>query len=92
VQANFDFSDRAEAAKDPPTAMGVTSIVNVRLLRGVAAQLDGKPNWVQEPGARRSGWKTDGDRCGLLPFVFQADFRFPRLRGGALDVPMFFLS
>lgn len=34
---------------------------------------------------------TDNDRCGNLPFVFDADFSFAKYVDWVLDVPMYFV-
>ena len=35
--------------------------------------------------------KTDNDRCGLLPFIYEDDFSFERYVDYLLDVPMYFI-
>jgi len=88
VQANFDYGSEDEMVRMMRAAMGVTSIVTALCanspLRG------GREEGFAS--TRAAAWlETDPDRCGLLPFVFDADFGFARYVEWALDVPMFFV-
>src|SRR5207249_1847060 len=88
VQANFDYSDEAEAIDKIRTAYGVTSIVTA--LYAASPIVFGRPSGFRS--YRAAIWlETDADRCGLLPFVFEPDFRFRHYVEWALDVPMFFV-
>ena len=88
VQANFDFASEDDAVDKIRTAYGVTSIVTA-LFAASPISL-GRPNGFKS--YRAAIWlETDADRCGLLPFVFQSDFRFRDYVEWALDVPMFFV-
>jgi glutamate--cysteine ligase len=88
VQANFDYSDEAEATDKIRTAYGVTSIVTA--LYAASPISEGRPNGYKS--FRAAVWlETDADRCGLLPFAFSPTFSFRDYVEWALDVPMFFL-
>jgi glutamate--cysteine ligase len=51
---------------------------------------EGKPNGYLS--YRSHIWTdTDADRCGILPFVFEAGMGFERYVDHALDVPMYFV-
>ena len=88
VQANFDFSDETDMANKLRMAMGCTPITsaifaNSSLSRGAPSGL------ISE---RVEIWRAvDPDRCGILPFVFEADFGYREYVEWALDVPMFFI-
>jgi glutamate--cysteine ligase len=88
VQANFDYSDEAEATDKMRTAYGITSIVTA--LYAASPISEGRPNGYKS--FRAAVWlETDADRCGLLPFAFSPSFSFRDYVEWALDVPMFFL-
>jgi glutamate--cysteine ligase len=91
VQANLDWADEADAARKFRVAMGVTSIVTA--LYACSPIVEGQDTGYQSYRARV--WlETDPDRCGLLPFAFDADRDhelFQRYTEWALDVPMLFL-
>lgn len=86
VQANLDFSSEADACRKLRVGLALQPIVT--------AMFANSP-WVEgKRGAhlteRGSVWlDMDRDRCGLLPFAWQADFSFQRYVEWALDVPMF---
>ncbi|MBI4510778.1 MAG: glutamate--cysteine ligase [Deltaproteobacteria bacterium] len=89
VQANIDFSDEEDAARKLEAAMSVTSVVTALLANSPI--VDGKDSGYASYRAR--AWiETDPDRCGLVPFVFEAGGDiFRRYVEWALDVPMFFV-
>ncbi len=88
VQANFDYSSEADALDKIRTAYGVTLIITA--LYAASPILEGRPTGYQS--TRAAIWlETDGDRCGLLPFVFEPGFSFRDYVEWALDVPMFFV-
>ncbi|MEK6609005.1 MAG: glutamate-cysteine ligase family protein [Myxococcota bacterium] len=88
VQANLDFTDEEDCARKMRAAMSATSLVTA--LFASSPLEDGHDtgflSW------RAAAWhETDPDRCGILPFVWDADFGFRRYAEWALDVPMFFV-
>jgi glutamate--cysteine ligase len=88
VQANFDYSDEAEAVAKLRTAFGVTSIVTA--LFAASPVSEGRPNGFES--VRAAIWlETDESRAGLLPFVFEPSCSFRDYAEWALDVPMFFV-
>jgi len=88
VQANFDFSSEADMVQKMRTALTVTPIVSAIFANSSLGE--GKANGF---AARRLQiWRhTDPDRCGVLPFAFEAGFGYERYVQWALDVPMFFI-
>jgi glutamate--cysteine ligase len=91
VQANLDFADEADCAEKMRVGMGITSLVTA--LWANSPLVDGRPAGYQS--YRAACWlEMDDDRCGLLPFVFEAGLEtqlFRRYAEWALDVPMFFV-
>jgi glutamate--cysteine ligase len=88
VQANFDYSDEAQAAAKMRTAFGVTSIVTAMFAASPVSE--GRPNGYKS--VRAAIWlETDETRAGLLPFVYAPEFSFRDYAEWALDVPMFFV-
>jgi glutamate--cysteine ligase len=88
VQANLDFESEADMANKMRTAMTVTPIVSALFANSPLYR--GKPSGYVT--RRLHIWsRTDPDRCGMLPFVFEPDFSYARYTEWALDVPMFFV-
>jgi glutamate--cysteine ligase len=88
VQANLDYADEADAVDKMRTAYGLTSVVTA--LYSASPIVAGRPSGMKS--FRAAVWlKTDEDRCGLLPFVFEPGFSFRDYVEWALDVPMFFV-
>jgi glutamate--cysteine ligase len=88
VQANFDYDSESDAVDKLRTAYGVTSIVTA--LFAASPIYDSRPSAYKS--FRAAIWlETDEARCGLLPFVFDAEFSFRHYVEWALDVPMFFV-
>ncbi len=88
VQANFDFSSEADMANKMRMAMGVTPIVSAIFANSPLYR--GKPSGYIS--RRLHIWRhTDPDRCGMLPFVFEAGFGYADYAEWALDIPMFFV-
>ncbi|HJQ57095.1 MAG TPA: glutamate--cysteine ligase [Vineibacter sp.] len=87
VQTNLDFADEADMVKKFRVSLA---------LQPVATALYANSPFVEgvDTGfvSRRSHvWTdTDSDRCGMLPFVFDAGFGFERYVDWLLDVPMYF--
>ncbi|MCU0669529.1 MAG: glutamate-cysteine ligase family protein [Myxococcota bacterium] len=88
LQVSFDWSDEADMISMLRTALAVTPLVT-------ACFANSSLHLAQPSGfVSRRAWiwhHTDPDRCGLLPFAFDADFGYRRYAEWALDVPMFFL-
>jgi glutamate--cysteine ligase len=88
VQANFDYTDEADAIEKLRLSLGLSSLVTA--LFAASPLVDGKPSGYQSYRAR--AWlDTDPDRCGLLPWAFDEGASFRDYAEWALDVPMFFL-
>jgi glutamate--cysteine ligase len=88
LQVSFDWSDEADMISMLRTALAVTPLVTACFANS-SLQLAQPSGFVS-----RRAWiwhHTDPDRCGLLPFAFDADFGYRRYAEWALDVPMFFL-
>jgi len=92
VQANFDFSDEADAARKLRLACAASPIVTA--LWANSSISEGRPNGFES--RRAMVWRdTDSDRCGFPPFVFAEDWfeapAYERYTEWALDVPMLFI-
>jgi glutamate--cysteine ligase len=88
VQANFDYTDEADAVSKIRAASGVTSLVTA--LMAASPISEGRPNGYKS--FRAAIWlETDEDRAGLLPCAFDPGFSFRGYVEWALDVPMFFV-
>jgi glutamate--cysteine ligase len=88
VQANLDYETEDDAMEKLRVAMGLSSLVTS--LFAASPLVDGRAAGWQSYRAR--AWlDTDNDRCGLLPFAFDARARFSDYAEWALDVPMFFV-
>ncbi len=88
VQANLDFQNEEDMARKLRTALGVSPIVSAIFANSSVAA--GKATGYAS--RRVDIWRhTDPDRCGLLPFVFEADFGYEAYTDWALDVPLFFI-
>src|SRR4029077_19447 len=73
VQANFDYESEADAVDKIRTAYGLCSIITAMFAASPLAE--GRP--TGDKSFRAAIWlETDEDRCGLLPFVFDAGFSF----------------
>jgi glutamate--cysteine ligase len=88
VQANFDYSDETDMCAKLRTALAVSPIVSAIFANSSVSE--GKANGFIT--RRLHIWaNTDPDRCGLLPFAFEAGFGYREYVEWALDVPLFFL-
>ncbi|MCE2390122.1 MAG: glutamate--cysteine ligase [Proteobacteria bacterium] len=92
VQASFDFSDETDLALKLRVALAASPLQTA--LWANSSVSGGKPNGFAS--RRAYVWRrTDPDRCGLLPFAFEAGFgadtAYRRYVEWALDVPMFFI-
>jgi len=92
VQANFDFSSEADAARKLRLALAASPISSALFANSAIAQ--GRPNGFES--YRAWIWRhTDNDRWSLLPFAFEEDFgagtAYRAYTEWALDVPMFLI-
>lgn len=88
VQANLDFANEEDMVRKLRTSLAISPIVSAIFANSSIAS--GKPTGFAS--RRVDIWQaTDPDRCGLLPFVFEADFGYERYVEWALDVPLFFI-
>jgi glutamate--cysteine ligase len=88
VQANFDFSDEADAAAKLRCINAVGSLLTA--LWAASPIVDEKISGYQT--YRAWIWRdTDNARAGLLPFVFERSDIFRAYAEWALDVPMYFV-
>lgn len=89
IQANLDFSDEADMVQKMRVGLALQPIATA--LFANSPFLEGKPNGFLS--WRSQVWlDTDGDRTGMLPFVFEDGFGFERYVDWALDVPMYFVK
>ncbi len=92
VQANFDFSSEADAARKLRLALAASPISSALFANSSISR--GRPNGFES--WRAWIWRhTDNDRWSLLPFAFDADFgagtAYRAYTEWALDVPMFLI-
>jgi glutamate--cysteine ligase len=88
VQANFDYGSEPDMVEKLRTALAVQPLISAIFANSSLS--GGKPNGFVSK--RLQIWEhTDPDRCGALPFAFEADFGYARYVEWALDVPMFFI-
>ena len=87
VQANLDFSSEADMIQKFRVSLALQPIVTA--LFANSPFIEGKPSGFLS--ARANVWTdTDGDRTGMLDFVFEDGFGFDAYARWALDVPMYF--
>lgn len=87
TQANFDYSSEADMAAKMRCAMGISPVA--------AALFANSPfyggQWAGRRSERYATWlHVDPDRCGMLPFVFDA-FGYEEYVDYVIDIPMFFI-
>jgi glutamate--cysteine ligase len=88
VQVNLDFADEADMVKKMRVAIALQPVATA--LFADSPFTEGKPNGFMS--YRSQIWTdTDPDRCGMLPFVFEADYGVERYVDWMLDVPMYFV-
>ena len=92
VQANFDYESEADVALKLRVALAASPVTTA--LWANSSISEGEPNGFES--RRGEVWRhTDPDRCGLLPFVFDAGWRgdsaYRLYTEWALDVPMVFV-
>jgi len=89
VQANLDYSDERDAMRKLRVSMGIVPLLYAIFANSPLS--DGGLNGYQS--YRGHIWNdTDGDRCGVLQFVFRDDAGFEDYAEYALDVPMYFIE
>lgn len=87
VHCSFDYADEADAAEKTRVAFAVAPIVTAMFANSGFEKL--APNGFQS--FRGEVWRrTDPDRCGLVPEVFERDFGFERYVDVVLRVPLIF--
>jgi glutamate--cysteine ligase len=88
VQVNLDFSSEADMVKKFRVSLALQPVATA--LFANSPFTEGKPNGFMS--YRSHIWTdTDPDRCGVLPFVFDAGMGFERYVDHALSVPMYFV-
>ncbi|MEE8295068.1 MAG: glutamate--cysteine ligase [Sphingomonadales bacterium] len=88
VQVNLDFSSEADMVKKFRVGLALQPLATA--LFANSPFTEGKPSGFKS--LRSHAWtKTDNDRTGMLPFVFDEGFGFERYVDYALDVPMYFV-
>jgi glutamate--cysteine ligase len=88
VQANVDYSNKADAARKMRTSMALSPVVTALFANSPLEA--GRPTGYLS--TRQQVWtEVDPDRCGILPFVFEGPFGFEDYATWAMKVPMFFI-
>ncbi|PCJ61188.1 MAG: glutamate--cysteine ligase [Rhodospirillaceae bacterium] len=88
VQVNLDFASEADMVEKFQISMALQPIVTAMYAN--SPFVEGRPSGYLS--YRSHVWTdTDPDRCGFLPFVFDADMGFARYVDYMLDVPMYFV-
>src|SRR5690554_154745 len=88
IQVNLDYAGEADMIKKMRVSQALQPIVTAIFANSPFSE--GKPNGYLS--YRAHIWNhTDPDRCGFLPFIFDAGFGFERWVNYLLDVPMYFI-
>ncbi len=88
IQVNLDFADEADMVKKFRVGLALQPVATALFANSPFA--DGRPTGYLS--YRSHVWNdTDPDRCGILPFVFEAGMGFERYVDYVLDVPMYFV-
>jgi glutamate--cysteine ligase len=88
AQVNLDFQSEADMVRKFRVSLALQPVATA--LFANSPFKDGKPNGFLS--YRSHIWTdTDNDRCGILPFVFEAGMGFERYVDYILDVPMYFV-
>ena len=88
VQTNLDYQSEADMVKKFRVSLALQPVAVALFANSPFVQ--GKPSGLLSQ--RSLVWTdTDPDRCGTLPFVFEAGFGFERYVNYMLDVPMYFV-
>ena len=89
VQANLDYASESDMVRKFRVSLALQPVATA--LFANSPFTEGKPNGVLS--FRSEIWRdTDGDRAGMLPFVFEPGMGFERYVDYALDVPMYFVK
>jgi glutamate--cysteine ligase len=89
LQVNLDFSDEADCFAKLRLAQALAPLLYA--LFANSPLLEGKPSGYLS--TRGEIWsRTDPDRSGLLPFLFEPGAGFQEYVDYALDVPMYFIE
>ena len=87
VQVNLDYASEADMVKKFRVSLALQPIATA--LFADSPFTDGQPNGYQS--YRSHIWTdTDGDRTGMLDFVFEDGFGYERYVDYLIDVPMYF--
>ncbi len=88
VQVNLDYADEADMVRKFRISLALQPVATA--LFANSPFTEGRPNGFLS--YRSHIWTdTDPDRCGTLPFVFEAGMGFERYVDWVLDVPMYFV-
>lgn len=88
VQVNLDFSSEADMIKKFRVSLALQPLATA--LFANSPFTEGKPNGFVS--FRSQVWaKTDPQRCGMLPWVFEPDMSFEKYVDYMLNVPMYFV-
>ena len=87
VQVNLDYASEADMARKFRVSLALQPVATA--LFADSPFTEGRPNGYQS--YRSHIWTdTDGDRTGMLDFVFEDGFGYERYVDYLLDVPMYF--
>ncbi len=88
VQTNLDFENEADMVEKYRISLALQPVATA--LFANSPFREGRPSGLLS--LRSHVWTdTDPDRCGMLPFVFEAGYGFERHVDYILDVPMYFV-
>jgi glutamate--cysteine ligase len=88
VQVNLDYASEADMVRKFRVGLALQPVATA--LWASSPFVEGKPSGFLS--YRRHVWTdTDGDRTGMLPFVFEPGMGFERYVDYALAVPMYFV-
>src|SRR3954469_19104826 len=88
IQVNLDYASEADMVRKFQVGLALQPLATA--LFANSPFTEGKPNGFLS--FRSHIWSdTDGDRTGMLPFVFEDGFGYERYLDYALDVPMYFV-
>jgi glutamate--cysteine ligase len=89
VQTNLDYSSEADMVKKLRVSLALQPVATAMFANSPFTE--GKPNGFLS--FRSEIWRdTDADRCGMLPWAFEAGMGFERYVDYALGVPMYFVK
>jgi glutamate--cysteine ligase len=89
VQANLDYASESDMVKKFRVSLALQPVATA--LFANSPFTESKPNGFVS--FRSEIWRdTDGDRSGMLPWVFEPGMGFERYVDYALDVPMYFVK